>query len=784
MSAAVIEPNTAEPRGTHAMRPMTLAATLLAFLPGLAPAGPTPIAVAVPARKAPVSYAKEVADVLAAKCVGCHSEALAENKLNIEEVSGMLKGGKRGPAVVPGKADASLLFTMAAHRAEPVMPPKDKKDGKPLTPEELGLIKLWIDAGAKDDSADNAEPAIPLQLGELPPGVQPINALDLTADGARVASGRANVVQVHDVDSGLEIVSLGGHKDLIQSLRFSPDGRRLAAGSYQIVTLWNVPTGGLKATFNGHGDQVKALAMTADGSAVVSGGLDRTVRVWDRAGKPLRQFNLPGQVLGLAVAPDGKSLAVAGADNVVRLLNAADGKEIVALTGHKAPVNDVAFLPGGGRVVSVSADGGGWIWKVPAKAGDKPTDPVVLAPEKGPLQAVAVTPDGKLVVTAGLAGEARVWDADTGKIKTTVNVPGGPVLALAVGPGGDLLLTGSADKTARLFRLADGTLKATLPGHLGPVNSVAFSPDGGRLVTAGGEGGIKVWDAATARGVIAFGHSAPNNAAIQPVQKVVFAAEGALVSASSDRTLKSWSFEGTWSERKPLGPHAFRVLALDFHPDGSLLAAGGGEPSRSGEVRLWEIGKGLPVRTMDGLHSDTVFGLRFSPDGSKLASVGADKFMKVTRVSDGKELRSFEGHTHHVLAVDWKSDGKQIVTGGADNVVKLWDFESGEQVRTFQPAGKQVTAVRWLPGKVDVAGASGDKLVRFWNADNGGVSRTFSGPSDYVFSVAASLDGNRVAAGGADGVLFLWNGQNAQVLRKIEPAARVDAKKSSPGVPR
>ena len=93
-----------------------------------------------------------------------------------------------------------------------------------------------------------------------------------------------------------------------------------------------------------------------------------------------------------------------------------------------------------------------------------------------------------------------------------------------------------------------------------------------------------------------------------------------------------------------------------------------------------------------------------------------------TSVADGKELKSFEGHTHHVLAVDWKSDGKQLVTGGADNVLKVWDFETGEQVRTLQPAGKQVTAVRWVPGKPEVAGASGDKTVRFWNPDNGGIA--------------------------------------------------------------
>ena len=59
-------------------------------------------------------------------------------------------------------------------------------------------------------------------LGDLPPGVQPINAVDMTADGTRVAAGRANVVQVYDVDSGLEIVSLGGHKDLIQSRAVQP----------------------------------------------------------------------------------------------------------------------------------------------------------------------------------------------------------------------------------------------------------------------------------------------------------------------------------------------------------------------------------------------------------------------------------------------------------------------------------------------------------------------------------------------------------------------------------
>ena len=127
------------------------------------------------------------------------------------------------------------------------------------------------------------------------------------------------------------------------------------------------------------------------------------------------------------------------------------------------------------------------------------------------------------------------------------------------------------------------------------------------------------------------------------------------------------------------------------------------------------------------LHSDTVFSLRFSPDGTKLATASADKFLKVTNVADGKLVRSYEGHTHHVLAVDWKSDGKELVTGGADNVLKVWDYAAGEQLRTLQAAGKQVTSVRWITGKPEVVGASGDRQVRIWNPDNGRIARSFGG---------------------------------------------------------
>ncbi len=350
------------------------------------------------------------------------------------------------------------------------------------------------------------------------------------------------------------------------------------------------------------------------------------------------------------------------------------------------------------------------------------------------------------------------------------------MLALAASPDGALLVSGSADKTARIFRLSDGSVDRVLASHSGPVQSVAFSPSGDRLATAGGDGGVKIWKSSSWQGVIAFAHNdVKANSPPSAIHQAVFLDERSLATGAADKTIKLWRYEGDWSEAVRLDGHVFRVLALDFSPDGALLATGGGEPSRSGEVKVWMLPKLALVRSFDALHSDTVLGLRFSPDGSLLASAGADKFVKVARLSDGQAIRILEGHTGHVLGVDWKPDAKQLVSSGSDNVVKLWDAASGDQIRTFQNAGKAVTGVSWLPGGPNVVGVSGDKLGRLWNADNGGVQANYSGASDYLLCVAMSPSGARIAAGSADGSIIVWRRDNAQILRKIDPPVQADA---------
>lgn len=96
-----------------------------------------------------VTYEKDIKPIFEKSCLECHGPEKQKGRVRLDSLEAALKSGK-GKAVVPGKSAESLLVISVARVAEDPdhnMPPEGK--GEPLTKEQVGLIRAWIDQGAK-----------------------------------------------------------------------------------------------------------------------------------------------------------------------------------------------------------------------------------------------------------------------------------------------------------------------------------------------------------------------------------------------------------------------------------------------------------------------------------------------------------------------------------------------------------------------------------------------------------------------------------------------------------
>ncbi|HTL74197.1 MAG TPA: c-type cytochrome domain-containing protein [bacterium] len=103
--------------------------------------------------KKDVTYATDMKPIFDASCVKCHSGEKPKARLHMDTLEGVLKGTGKGKIVVVGDSAKSRLVKVTAHLTEDPegwMPPlHNKANIKPLTPEQIGLIRAWIDQGAK-----------------------------------------------------------------------------------------------------------------------------------------------------------------------------------------------------------------------------------------------------------------------------------------------------------------------------------------------------------------------------------------------------------------------------------------------------------------------------------------------------------------------------------------------------------------------------------------------------------------------------------------------------------
>jgi hypothetical protein len=297
------------------------------------------------------------------------------------------------------------------------------------------------------------------------------------------------------------------------------------------------PTG--PSVLEGHTDRVLGLAFSPRDPLLVSGGSDRTLRVWDlRTGKTTSTLGPhTGKVEALACSPDGRLVAAVtelsdGVPGEVKLWDLATGRLHAELLGHEDGVNCVAFSPDGSVLATGDRIGQIRFWDV---AAAKVRGSIPKA-HRSSIRSLAFTPDGASLASGSWDHTARLWDVGSGRERQVFRGHAEGIWGVSISPDGASLATASSDHTVKLWDLRTGAERRTLPAHAREVSSVAFSPDGRLIATGGWDHRVKLWEASSGkeRGAYA-GHE-------DAVWAVAFSPDGrTLATAGLDRKVRLWS---------------------------------------------------------------------------------------------------------------------------------------------------------------------------------------------------------------------------------------------------
>jgi WD40 repeat protein len=650
----------------------------------------------------------------------------------------------------------------------------------------------------------------------------PVTALQFSADSVQLFSAGADkLVKQWTIADGQLVKTLETPAP-VQVLLLAADGTKVLTGhADNLIRGWAIPFADPKpaegdqpavpvapiVTMTGHGGAITALSwIPQKAGQVMSASQDGTWRIWDaNGGGQAAAGNHGAPVTGLSVQADGLQFATAGA-LLAKLWN-INGQEVATVKGSQLAQQSVIELTdddavGKSRVALADA-----AFKAAEKNTQERVDQTNKAKEAKTAAEKTVAEAKPKLDTANAAVEAaktelaakpddealkkKVADAEAAAAKEVEAVKAAEAGVVAADKA-----IAQAEKGQQSAEQQQQQVKAVLEAETAaskaaeervtaaraaqpmserPIMSVGFAANRPAFFTTGEDGVLRVWSTKAGQPIEeqSVQHAAP-------VVGLMVAGPRLAVSWEQQQVVV-WDADPQWELVQRLGPAAGsavdlspspfvdRVLCLAFNREGTILATGGGDPSRSGEVLLWDATTGSFLKALPDAHSDTVFDLEFSRDGKWLLSCGADKFVKVHDVATGQLVRAFEGHTHHVLSASFKADGSRIASAGADNAIKIWNVETGEQHRTIANYAKQVTSIQFIGVSDNIVSGSGDKTIKMHRANDGGNYRNFGGASEYVYVVACTRDEGLVLSGGADGIVRVWNGQNGQLISTWEP---------------
>ena len=429
------------------------------------------------ASAAPVSFTREIAPILAAKCLGCHDSTKAKGKYQLQNFDLLMKPGGSGKAPVLGgkPADSHLLELLLASDPDDRMPQKD--DALPAI--QIQLVKQWIVEGAAFDGPatsmtlgvllEESQPAAP----ELYPARMPVTALALMPGAQKVWTSGLREILDFNAAKGELTRRLGHQPKRIQALDLSPDGKWLASaggssgksGQVRVLELGSTNQSRLVASYP---DLAFCVRFAPATNRFAASAADNTIRIFSLPeGRELLKIEQHADwVLDLNWSADGKRLISASRDRSARVYNTTNGELETSFIGHEMPVNSACFLPDGKTAVSCGRDRKIHFWTI--AEGNKTA--TLDGFEAEPLRVISIKDKVFVLFSDGMLRAYSTADRkEVGSVKAALDWPS----AISIDAKAETAAVGAMNGDVTILSLKDFTIIrrfSALPGFTSASN--------------------------------------------------------------------------------------------------------------------------------------------------------------------------------------------------------------------------------------------------------------------------------------------------------------------------
>lgn len=262
-----------------------------------------------------------------------------------------------------------------------------------------------------------------------------------------------------------------------------------------------------------------------------------------------------------------------------------------------------------------------------------------------------------------------------------------------------------------------------------------------------------------------------------------FSPDGTLLAVSGNHEVLLHNADGSELVGRLIGLSS-RIESLAFSPDGARLAVTGGSPGRFGELQVWNVADRALLYSVS-ITFDTIYGVSWSPDGKLIALGCADNTLRAVESETGNEVLFQGAHADWVIDTVFSVDGSHLVSVSRDRSMKLTEVATErfvDNITSITPGALKggLLAVDRRPetDELLIGGADGvPKLYQMYRTkdrkigDDYNLIREYEGMPGRIFDLAFSRDGSHlVAASSANrtGEVRVYNTEDGKLVAKCE----------------